>query len=74
VLAMWLSAARGNPVLHRVEALARDLSPAETDRLLELALGSGGERSEALRWFLLHVNRITQRGLHHARQLEDYQA
>ena len=73
ILAMWLAASRGNPVLHRVEALIQDLSPAEIDRLLELALGSRGESSEALRWFLLHTDRLTKRGLHHARNPEDYQ-
>lgn len=73
ILLMWLGALRGNPVLHRVRALASDLTPAELDRLRELALGSRGENSEALRWFLFHTSRVSGGVSHVSRHPQEYQ-
>jgi hypothetical protein len=70
---MWLGALRGNPVLHRVRALASDLTPGEMERLRELALGSRGENSEAMRWFLFHTTRANGGTIHASRHPQEYQ-
>ena len=52
---MWRDTLEGKPTMHRVKALIRDLTEEELVVITVEAMSTRGNRSEALRWILLHA-------------------
>jgi len=56
-LKLWRASLDGELVMHRVQALALEMTTQEAERMAEVVLRRSDNTSEGLRWFLLHARR-----------------